>query len=97
MVYEPDHPKANAGNKRILEHRLVAEQVIGRPLALDEQVHHLNGDKTDNSEDNLFVLNATAHQAITLAESAVKRRAAQARIRELESKLAEYEQKFGPI
>lgn len=89
LVYEPTHPMAAHG--RVLEHRLVAEKALGRSLVTEEQVHHLNGDKTDNREDNLFVLSAADHTAITLSESGVKRAAAQSRIKELESQLAELE------
>jgi hypothetical protein len=38
---------------RILEHRLVMEQVLGRELLPDETVHHKNGVKTDNDPGNL--------------------------------------------
>jgi hypothetical protein len=43
------------------EHVLVAERQIGRRLLPDEHVHHINGVKTDNRPENLYVCTRAQH------------------------------------
>ncbi len=43
------------------EHRVVMESILGRPLAFEEIVHHIDGDKHNNHPDNLVVLTRAQH------------------------------------
>jgi hypothetical protein len=43
------------------EHRAVAEAMLGRPLQTNEVVHHIDGNKLNNSPDNLMVMTQRDH------------------------------------
>ena len=54
MIRNPKHPRARQ-NGYVLEHLLIAEKLLGRPLRENEEVHHKNRIKTDNRPENLQV------------------------------------------
>lgn len=54
------HPERNTWGY-VYEHRLIAEQMLGRRLEKDEIVHHKNGKRWDNRTDNLEVMHKSDH------------------------------------
>lgn len=51
-LWAPDHMQAQK-NGRVKVHRMIMADYLGRRLLPQEEVHHINGDKTDNRLENL--------------------------------------------
>lgn len=62
MVLSPNHPRRNKRGY-VLEHRLVMEKHAGRYLRLDEIVHHIDGDRSNNKIENLFLTTNEKHKS----------------------------------
>jgi hypothetical protein len=62
-AYVPDHPKRNSRGYVLLA-RYLMEQHLGRYLTEYEQVHHINGLKTDDRLENLVVVTKGEHFSI---------------------------------
>lgn len=57
----PGHPFAHKYQPHVAEHRLVMEEKMGRYLDKNEEVHHINGIKTDNKIENLEIVIKKMH------------------------------------
>lgn len=57
------------------EHRVIAEQKIGRPLTSKDVVHHIDGNKHNNAPENLQVMTHAEHMKVHRAEMEAARRA----------------------
>lgn len=68
----PEHPKCNS-HGYIQQHRLVAEQKLGRFLSGLEVVHHKDQNRANNSPENLEVLASRALHGIEHAEDVRER------------------------
>ena len=59
----PNHPRADRDGG-VLEHVLIAEKALGKPLPSKAEVHHVNDKKGDNSRGNHVICQDTAYHML---------------------------------
>lgn len=59
-VLDPEHPRSDSSGK-VLEHIIVAETKLQRPVLKDEQIHHIDFNKHNNNPENLAVGSPKSH------------------------------------
>lgn len=65
-------PHRGRSNPYVAEHVLVAEKKLGRLLIKGKEVvHHINGNKTDNNPDNLYVCSRKKHRKLHTSFEAI--------------------------
>lgn len=62
------YAKMKVEGKTVQVHRVVAEQILGRPLRDDEVVHHIDHNKRNNSPENLRIMSAEEHGRLHFEE-----------------------------
>lgn len=63
LVHQPKHPRASSSGY-VLEHVLIAEQALGKPLPEGAQVHHVDGDPGNNAPGNLVICQDQAYHKL---------------------------------
>jgi len=63
LIKKPEHPFSYC-NGYVPEHRLVMEEKLGRYLTKQEDIHHINGNRSDNRIENLVIITRYHHSQI---------------------------------
>ena len=53
LLHFPKHPRA--WGAYISKHQFIVESVIGRPVLKTEEIHHIDGNKSNNHPSNLYL------------------------------------------
>lgn len=61
------HPLSDP-NGYVYEHTLIMTSFLGRELAEDEVIHHINGDRRDNRTENLQLMSKAEHNRLHIPE-----------------------------
>jgi len=63
LIRKPGHHLADVRGY-VYEHRLVAEEKLGRRLGPNEEPHHINGIRSDNRPENIEICKTRAHHFV---------------------------------
>lgn len=77
MVYAPGDPQQHGSKLYAYNYRLVAAKILGRPLARNEVVHHINGDRSDDRPENLQIMTQGEHMTLHAALRRAKKNGGQ--------------------
>lgn len=66
--------KVSIGARRLHQHRVIAERALGKALPSRAQVHHVDGDQSNNANTNLVICESIAyHRLLHVRTRIVKR------------------------
>ena len=63
QIWRPNHPHADSKGY-VLEHVLIASEALGRPLPNKAVMHHMNGNPSDNRNENLILCENQAYHLL---------------------------------
>ena len=72
-ILKPEHPNANKQGY-IREHRYIVSMYLGRPLRDNEEIHHINGNRSENNIGNLQLIDKRTHGLIHCQQGNAKKR-----------------------
>lgn len=72
MIHAPNSAMAGKDGY-VYRYRLVMAEKIGRPLQPSENVHHVNGDSSDDRPENLMLTTRTVHRIMHAIDHARRR------------------------
>lgn len=74
IKWKPEWWTGRKGSKYVFEHQLVICEALGlTEMPKDFVVHHINGDRKDNSISNLALLTKSAHTSLHQRENRIKK------------------------